>query len=415
MKMNPQHFDVVVIGGGAAGMMAAGRAGERGRQVLLLEKNKILGKKLGITGGGRCNITNAEHNVRLLLKNYGAGEKPLYSPFSQFGVEETFAFFEGRKLPLVVQERGRTFPKSEKAPDVVRVLENYCRENGVVIKTNTAVENIILRKEKPAEVITHHGTYLAEAVIVASGGVSHPETGSTGDGFLWLKACGHTIVKPTPGIVPLAVRDSWIKNLSGVTLEPMKITFFLNNKKQFSRSGKILFTHFGLSGPMILNCAATVGDLLHEGEVTAKIDAFPLEDEGAIESRIIRVFDENKNKTLKNIFKLIAPPGMAKEIFPLINRDFQDIKVHSVTVARRKKIIQTLKALPVTITDLMGYDRAVVADGGVDVKEIDMKTMRSRLHHNLFIVGDLLHIARPSGGYSLQLCWTTGYIAGSNV
>ncbi len=415
MKKNLEYFDVVVIGGGAAGMMAAGRAGERGRRVLLLEKNKRLGEKLGITGGGRCNITNAEYNVRLLLKNYGAGEKHLYSPFSQFGVEETFAFFEGRKLPLVVQERGRVFPKSEKALDVVRVMEDYARENGVVVKISTAVMNIALHKGKPTEIIANHSLYSAESVIVATGGMSHPETGSTGDGFAWLKACGHTIAKPTPGIVPLAVRDSWIKNLSGVTLEPMKITFFLNNKKQFSRAGKILFAHFGLSGPMILNCASAVGDLLHEGEVTAKIDACPLEDEGALERRLIGIFDENKNKTLKNIFKLIAPPGMAQEIFSLMGGVFKDTKVHSVTKAQRKKIVQTLKALPVTIADLMGYDRAVVADGGVDIKEIDMKTMRSRPHHNLFIVGDLLHIARPSGGYSLQLCWTTGYIAGNNA
>jgi predicted Rossmann fold flavoprotein len=195
----------------------------------------------------------------------------------------------------------------------------------------------------------------------------------------------------------------------------MKITFYLEGKKQFSKTGKILFTHFGLSGPLILNSSGKVSDLLYSGEVKALIDAYPDTDLGALDKKITKIFDENKNKTLKNVLKNIVPDGTAKGISLLFSDVLLDTKVHSIKKEERKKIVQTLKALPVTIEGLMGYDRAVVADGGVVLKEIDMKTMRSKLYDNLFIIGDLLHISRPSGGYSLQLCWTTGFIAGQNA
>ncbi|MDO8470631.1 MAG: aminoacetone oxidase family FAD-binding enzyme [bacterium] len=408
-------FDVIVVGGGASGMMAAARAAERGKRVLLLEKNGSLGEKLKITGGGRCNITNAEFDTRLLLKNYGDAAPFLFSPFSQFGVKDTFSFFESRGLPLIIQAGKRAFPRTEKAADVCRVMEAYLKKNGVVVKTGTVVAKILAQKNHVLGVVAGGATYTADSVILAAGGASHPETGSTGDGFSWLKELKHTVKMPTPTIVPLGVQEQWVKSLAGVSLSPMKITFFLNGVKRFSKKGEILFTHFGISGPTILNSSGKIGDLLHEGQVTAEIDSFPNLDAGSLERTIIEAWEGNKNKAFKNAFRDIAPKGMAVHILPLLKGIDPETKVHSITKEERKKVVQTLKALPCTITRLMGYDRAVVVDGGVVLKEIDTKTMRSKLYENLYVTGDLLHINRPSGGYSLQLCWTTGYVAGSHA
>ncbi len=416
MENKNQKFDVIVVGGGASGMMAAGRAAELGKKVLLLEKNKKLGEKLKISGGGRCNITNAEEDERIFLQKYGTNEQFLYSAFSQFGMKDTFSFFEKKGLPLVVQARKRAFPHTEKALDVYATLLKYLQSGNVTIMPNVSVTKINSEDKKIVSVMCGRQEYKAASYIIATGGVSHPETGSTGDGFLWLKKMGHTVADPTPTIVPIAVADEWIKVLAGTSLSFMKITFFSEGKKKFSKTGKVLFTHFGLSGPLILNSASQVADLLHSGAVTATIDAYPDTDLGALEKKIIAVFDANKNKMLKNIFKEITPPGTAESILSLLKEKIvPETKVHSVTKEQRKIIVHLLKALPVTVTGLMGFDRAVVADGGVPLSEIDTKTMRSKKIENLFITGDLLHINRPSGGYSLQLCWTTGFVAGSNA
>lgn len=415
MPTKSEKFDVIVIGGGASGMMAAGRAGERDKRVLLLEKNASLGEKLKITGGGRCNLTNAEFDTRELLKNYGDGAPFLASPFSQFGVESVFKFFESRNLPLIIQDRKRAFPKTESALDVFRVLEKYLFETHVVMRTGAKVTRINVDGRRVLGVDCGPVSYEAGAVILATGGLSHPETGSTGDGFGWLRSFGHTVKPPTPTIVPFAVKEAWVKELAGVALEQMKITFFIDGKKQFSRTGSLLFTHFGLSGPVILNSSGNVADMLQAGAVTAAIDAFPSMDLGALDKHVTGVFDANKNRSLKKVFKDIAPLGTSASLLKLIHEIDAEKKVHSVTREERKKIVRTLKSLPVTISHLMGFDRAVLADGGVILEEMDMRTMRSRLLDNLYITGDLLNVRRPSGGYSLQLCWTTGYVAGSNA
>lgn len=408
------HYDVIVIGGGASGMMAAGQAASRGKKVLLLEKNNKLGEKLKISGGGRCNITNAEESERLLLSHYGDAQQFLFSAFSQFGMPDTFSFFEKRDLPLVVQAHKRAFPKTENAIDVHKVLESFIKKGDAVIKKHAVVKKIIGKDGMITKVVTDKHEYTADSYILATGGSSHPETGSTGDGFKWLVALGHNVKDPTPAIVPLAVKEDWVKSLAGVSLPVMKITFFVDGKKVLKLKGEVLFTHFGISGPLILNAAVKVSDLLHEGEVTVQIDAYPDTDLGALDKRITKVFDANKNKFLKNIFKEVTPKGTAEAIMSLLSFD-SSVKVHSVTKEQRKELVHLLKALPATIIGLMGEDRAVITDGGVLIKEIDSKTMRSRLYKNLYIIGDLLHISRPSGGYSLQLCWTTGYVAGSHA
>lgn len=415
MKEKTKHYDVIVIGGGAAGLMAAGRAAERGERVLLLEKNLKLGQKLAITGGGRCNITNAEEDTKELLSHYGGAEQFLYSAFSEFGMKDAFNFFESRDLPLKVEARKRAFPKSEKASDVVRTLIAYAQKGKVDIQLGTTVSKIVTATQKIEKVVTNKGEYSADAYILATGGVSHPETGSTGDGFNWLRALKHTVVEPTPTIVPLRAKDSWINSLAGKVLTGARITFFAGGKKQFAANGDILLTHFGLSGPTILNSAGRVSDLIHSGTVSAIIDLFPTLDIGALDAKLLEYFEANKNKLLRNAAREFLPPGTTDALLALAPNVDPEKKVHSITKIERRALIDTFKSLPVSITGLMGYDRAVVADGGVPLTEIDTRTMRSLKVSNLFLVGDLLHITRPSGGYSLQLCWTTGYVAGSNA
>ena len=408
-------YDVIVIGGGASGTMAAGRAAELGKKVLLLEKNAKLGEKLAISGGGRCNILNAEENKRTLLAHYGKAEQFLYSPFSQFSMRDAYSFFESRGLPLKVEARKRAFPQSGKAADVVRVLAHYLKKGGVEVHTKSPVERIVSADGRIEGVCVHGKTYRADSYILATGGVSHPETGSTGDGFRWLAALEHTVKQPTPTITPLRASDAWIRKASGITIKNMKLTFSAEGKRAFSVRGDVLLTHFGISGPLILNASSKVADILQQGAVTGVIDTYPDLDLGILEKKMTALFDTNKNKLLKNVFKEIAPPGTGLVILGLVTDVDPDTKVHSVTKGDRRKLAQALKALPLSITGLMGFERAVVADGGLVLTEIDTKTMQSLKYPNLYVTGDVLHVMRPSGGYSLQLAWTTGYVAGSNA
>jgi predicted Rossmann fold flavoprotein len=409
-------YDLIVVGGGASGMIAAGRAGERGLSVLLLEKNKQLGNKILITGNGRCNILNAIEDEHMLLEKYGSSKQFLYSLFAQFGEKEAFDFFNSHGLPLVTEQYNRVFPKSQSAMDVVQFLSDYMQQNNVEVRTQCTVSGVRIKDGCIESISCGADMLTAREYIFATGGVSHPETGSTGDGYKWLKQIGHTVASPTPSLVPLAIKERWAKELSGISLDDMKLTFFVDGEKEFKINGKLLFTHFGISGPLILNSASKVSKLLPTGVVTAEIDMFPRLDSGALERQIISIFDLNKNKILKNIINELIPAGMAKGISILLAEHMDtETKIHSITKENRKTIINLFKALPITVTGLMGMDRAIVADGGLPLTEVDMKTMRSKIINNLFVTGDLLHINRPSGGFSLQLCWSTGYVAGSNA
>lgn len=413
---NDRQYDVIVIGGGPAGMMAAGTAAQNGRRVLLIEKNKVLGKKLSITGGGRCNITNAESDVRTLLSHYGEADKFLFSPFSQFGVAETFSFFEERGLPLVVEARKRAFPETQDARDVTATMKKYVTENNVTLKLGVRVDAFITEKDIVVGVKTNDGDYYAEKFVLATGGSSRPETGSTGEGLSWLTKLGYTVHEANPNIVPLVVKEDWVKKLSGTSLSFMKITFMGGETAtRFSRTGKLLFTHFGLSGPLILNSAHEVKEMLDYGPVTATIDLFPDTEVGTVRNRVLELFNVNKNKTLKNILKELTPAGMADAVAAQLKPELLETKVHSVSKADRQHLADVMKAMPLTVTDTKGMDWAVISDGGVDLTHVDTRTMASKLHPNLFFTGDVLHINRPSGGYSLQLCWTTGFVAGNHA
>jgi len=416
MHKDKNIYDLIVIGGGPAGMMAAGRAAELGARVLLMEKNRVLGKKLSITGGGRCNITNAEEDVRKFLENCGKAREYLFSPFSQFGVKETFSFFENNNLPLVVEARKRAFPETQDANDVVDVMEKYVRKGGVEIHLNARAVNVKDNKNSTYTITTKKGrSFTCKNLAIAAGGLAAPQTGSTGDGFQITEGLGHTIKEPDPNIVPLTTEEEWVHKLSGVTLSFMRLSFFQEGRAQIKKLGKILFTHFGISGPLVLNVAHDVKELMAYGPVEASIDMFPDTDEGHLDRRVWNLFENNKNKQLKNIFHEILPKKMVEAVLSLPHLNLSKHEVNSVTKEERKALVKTMKDLRFPITGSLGFEDAVIADGGVVLDEVNLKTMQSRICNNLYLIGDTLNVNRPSGGYSLQLCWTTGWVAGSHV
>ena len=300
--MKDSIYDVAVIGGGPAGMMAAGRASELGKKVILLEKNPTLGVKLLITGGGRCNVTNAQYDVRTFLKKYKDSDKFLFSAFSQFDVDKTINFFNSRNMPTKVEAENRVFPVSNSAQSVWDVLVDKMKEGNVEIKTNAAVTKF----EKEGNTITgvklKNGEIIeAKKYILGTGGTSRPETGSTGDGFVWLKDLGHNVISSNEALVPVALKDSWVKQLSGVSVQNIKLTTFQNNQKQQVNEGKILFTHFGISGPTVLNMSQDIGELLKYGEVEIRLDLLPDLDHGMMNSKLQELFKVDDKKKIKNL------------------------------------------------------------------------------------------------------------------
>jgi len=416
MTEGKPKYDLIVIGGGPAGMMAAGRAAELGARVLLLEKNKCLGKKLGITGGGRCNITNAEPNVRAFLENFPQSREFLYSPFSKFSSEDTIKFFEKLGLPIVVEARKRAFPKSQKAADVTATMERYMKQSGAVVRKGIRAAELNTENGKVVSVTTKNGEEIsAKMFVVAAGGVAVPETGSTGDGFEMLKKIGHTISEPNPNIVPLTTDAKWVHNISGTTLSFATIRFKQGGKARVKKTGKILFTHFGISGPLILNSAYEVIELLDMGAVEASIDMFPDTEEDKLDRRVQSLFEQHKNKQLKNVLPELVSKSLSNAILNMPEIDLVERAINSITKEERKKLVKKMKDLSFPITGTLGFEKAVIADGGVVPEEIDFKTMASRLYPNLYLIGDTLNINRPSGGFSLQLCWTTGFVAGTDI
>ncbi|MDA1337172.1 MAG: NAD(P)/FAD-dependent oxidoreductase [bacterium] len=421
------QWDVVVIGGGASGMIAAGRAGERGRSVLLLEKNPTLGKKLLITGGGRCNVTNNKPAVPVMLKEYKGSDKFLFSAFVQFGVKETLQFFSDRGMKIKEEAEGRMFPVSNKAKSVWDVLMQYVKKGGVKVQTKAHVTGITYDTSLQQYVIAlADATEVhAKACIIATGGISHPETGSTGEGFLWLKKCGHVIIENDLALVPIVLRDVWAKKLAGVTLNNIKLTTFKNGVKQKACKGKLLFTHVGISGPTVLNMSKEIGELLSEkegaeyikkekiSEVTIMLDLFPTLDSGVLGKKLQALLTESSNKKIKNVLSPFISSTLVGVVLMLSNVN-GETPSHSVRAGERKALTSLLKAMPLSVAGLLGKDKAIVSSGGVMLSQVNFKTMQSRVLPQLYLIGDVLNIDRPSGGYSLQLCWTTGYIAGSN-
>lgn len=415
----PKVWDICVIGGGPAGMMAAGHAAQTGASVILLEKNSRPGEKLLITGGGRCNLTNNELDVRTFLKKYKSNDKFLFSAFSQFSVKDTFAFFHTRRMPTKVEAEGRAFPESNKAESVWKVMTDFIKEKKVTLETNAIVTKIMTTQKDGQDQISgvklkNGKEIFAKKFILATGGTSRPETGSTGDGFPWVAELGHKIIKSDSALVPVSIKDTWVKKLQGVVVADIKINIFQNNVKQDSKKGKILFTHFGLSGPTILNMSKDIGELLKYGEVEIRLDLLPSLDHGMLNAKLQELFKTDSNKKIKNSLSTLVPSAIVTPVIELAGID-PELKNNSVTKEMRMKLIDTMKGISMDVSGLLGTDKAIVSSGGVSLEEVDFKTMRSKIITNLYLIGDVLNIDRPSGGYSLQLCWTTGFVAGTNA
>lgn len=400
-------------------MMAAGRAAECGARVVLLEKNASLGAKLLITGGGRSNVTNAESDRNIFLGKFKGAAKFLFSPFAQFGVQHTLDFFHSHGMPTKIEAEKRVFPVSDSAQSVWDALVQYMRQGEVTVLSGMEVAGIETASGQISGIRLKNGDIVnASAYILATGGKSRPETGSTGDGFRWLHKIGHTIIEPRPALVPLLVREEWIHSLSGVSFPEAKLTVFQSGKEQGikkilpSRRGKILLTHFGLSGPLVLNMSRDISEFLQYGEVIVSLDFLPHMNIGEIDKEVQALFAPNKNKQIKNSLEGLVAPLFVPVLLRLANID-PEKPVHSVSREERLALARLLKDFRMTVTGLFGEDKAIVTSGGIALEEVDFKNMRSRLYPNLYLVGDILNVDRPSGGYSLQLCWTTGYVAGT--
>ncbi len=409
------HWDVVVVGGGAAGMMAAGRAAELGARVIVIEKNATLGKKLLITGGGRCNVTNAEFNNHTLSSHFQEDGKFLLSAFSKFAVKDTLEFFHTRNMPTKVEHMGRVFPTTDTAASVWKVLVGHMQSGKVTVLPNAPVATLLHEDEHITGVRLKNGKLIeGDTYIIATGGNSRPETGSSGDGFMWLKNIGHTVFDTHPALAPLMIKDMWPRALHGLTLPNIALTSYLNGKKQKRRTGALLFTHLGISGPTALNMSSDIAELLKYGVVTLTLDLLPSATVEALGVNVDNIVASQRGKKMKNILTGFIPNRLVPTVLALAGID-SELVAHHLTRAQRLMLMRTMKALPMRVKKLLGSDKAISTGGGVALTEIDFKTMQSRKFSNLYLIGDILNINRPSGGYSLQVCWTTGYIAGTHA
>jgi predicted Rossmann fold flavoprotein len=407
-------WDVVVIGGGPAGMMAAGRAAELGAKVLLIEKNATLGKKLLITGGGRCNVTNAEPDLRTFLSKFKTAKEFLFSPFSTWDNHKSIEFFTNRGCAIKIENEERAFPVSNSAQSVWNVMVEYIKNGNVTILSNSPVSGFVTEEGKIRAVVVNGKEIQGTSFILATGGKSRPETGSTGDGFEWLKKIGHRVEEANAALVPIAVGDRWIERLSGLSLPEVKVTLFQSGEKQAMKKGKLLFTHVGLSGPVILNMSKEIGELLKYGDVEVTLDILPHLAHDALNKQLQDIFKEHDKKKFKNTLSTLVPPKLAPVIIEQSGID-PEKSANSVTREERLKLIEILKNFTLHPTHLLGLDKAVITSGGVSLEEVNFKTMGSTLFANLYFAGDILDIDRPTGGYGLQLCWTTGMVAGTSA
>lgn len=403
---------IVVVGGGPSGMMAAIAAARDGARVTILERNARCGEKLLITGGGRCNITNNEPDNRKLLAKYKDSADFLFSPFAQFSAPNTIKFFADLGLFLMQEPGGRMFPNTGSAQTVWEVLTKEMQRLNIDVQYNARVTEIIHQDNLIEAVRLQNGDLVrAKKFIIATGGTSRPETGSTGDGFTWLSTLGHTIIAPNPSLVPVKTLERWTHGMLGLAYEEAKVSLIRYKKIVTKKTGRILFTHFGLSGPLILNMSKEIWSLLKEDVITIEIDVFPKLDPGALDRMLQEKLQPIQNKLLRNALPEVIEKSLAEGVIAKLKLDGEK-KVHQLSREERLSIVHLLKHITLTPTGLLGTDKAIVTSGGLPLNEVDMRTMCSKKYPNLFVTGDILDIDRPSGGYSLQLCWTTGFVAG---
>jgi len=411
---------VLVIGGGAAGLMAAMIAVEKGNKVTLLEKMDSLGKKMLITGKGRCNITNSAE-MEEFMANIPENSRFLYSAFSQFNNQDIISFLNRQGVKTKVERGGRVFPESDKAIDVLNVFKNKLKELGVEIKTNFAVTDILTEGGVVQGIIgDNKETIHADKVILATGGKSYPVTGSTGDGYILVEKLRHTVTKIKPSLVPLCCErksKELCQRMQGLSLKNVAIKIKNEEKVIYEDFGEMLFTHYGLSGPIILSASAVliryknVEELLKQNKIKIYIDLKPALDEEKLDLRLLRDFDELKNKKFKNSLDKLLPRKMIEPIIEKIGIN-PEKRINEITKAERNKIEKTLKNLELNISGTRGIEEAIITSGGINIKEINPKTMESKIIKGLYFAGEIIDLDAFTGGFNLQIAWSTGYVAG---
>ena len=406
--------NVIVTGGGAAGMMAAYAAAERGHSVVLIEKNEKLGKKIFITGKGRCNVTNACERDKL-FENVVSNPKFLYSAFYDFDNQQLMELIKNAGCPLKVERGERVFPVSDHSSDIIAAMERLMRKKGVEIRLHRTVSEVLAQDGQVTGVKTTDGkTFAADAVVLATGGLSYPMTGSTGDGYRIAKNLGHTVKECTPALVPMEISEPWCRLLQGLSLKNVTLTMACGTKKIWQGFGEMLFTHFGLSGPLVLSASSFYHKCKNPDDVTVTVNLKPALTAEQLDKRILREFEQNLNKQFKNVIGSLYPAKLTPVMISLSGIDGEK-KIHEITRKERENLVELTRNLRMHVSGLRDYTEAIITQGGIKVKEVNPSTMESRLVKGLYFAGELLDLDGVTGGFNLQIAWSTGHLAGSSI
>ena len=409
--MSGQSFDLVVIGGGAAGLMCAVTAAERGLKTAIIEPNDKLGRKLRITGKGRCNVTN-NCDIKQFMENIPGDGRFLYSAINRFPPQRAMEFFEALGVPLKTERGDRVFPVSDNANDVANALARRCGELGVRV-LQTKAKSIECSEGAVTAVETGKGRLECSAAAVCTGGLSYPLTGSTGDGYKFARAMGHSVNVPRPSLVPLESGDGYCAEMQGFSLKNVTLSAYEDGRLIFKELGELLFTHFGVSGPLVLSASSHMRSF-GSAKYSLTIDLKPALDEEKLDARILRDFEKYANKEFKNALSDLAGRTMIPVLVRLSGIP-EDKKVNSITRSERRELVRLFKAFPVSVTGPRPIDEAIVTAGGVSTKELNPRTMESKLIKGLFFAGEVMDLDGYTGGFNLQIAWATGYVAGTSV
>ena len=404
-------YDVIIVGGGASGSIAGITSARLGKTVCIIEKNGYIGKKINITGKGRCNVTNNCSNNEF-MHNIPRNPKFLYSAFSKFSAQDTINFFEDLGVPLKTERGNRVFPVSDKAMDISKALERELKRCGVPIIKQNVVE-LIVQDSVCLGVKTDGGDYYGNSVLIATGGKSYMATGSTGDGYTFAQSVGHTINKLVPSLVPLVVQEKYCSDMMGLSLKNVKLNLYDGEKCIYSELGEMLFTHFGVSGPLVLSASSHI-DKMQPNRYRILIDLKPALSVEALDKRIQRDFSESINKDYINSLGKLLPTKMIP-VFAKLSKVPFSTKVNQITKEQRSEIVSLMKGFPITIKDFRPLNEAIVTSGGVSIKEVNPKTMQSKLIQGLYFSGEVLDVDAYTGGFNLQIAFATGYVAGVNM